>query len=364
MTTAAPPPATTTRPVQWWWLGFLSMVVFQPTFDPTATTFDWVLAAAIAVGYVPLYLYGERCDAQRRVWVVCASLVLGMVFTPFNSGASVLFIYAAAFSGWLEPPAVARRWLAACFGLLAVAALYSSVPFPYNVLAFGIPLGLVWIVGLSTMAEAEREREALRLRVENARVEHLATMAERDRIARDLHDLLGHTLTAVVVRAQLVQRLAGRDPDRARDEARGIEVAARDALSAVRETVSGYRTTSLRGELAEARVALDAAGVELEAEGLDLVVAPEVETALALALREGVTNVVRHAGARTCRVSLVRDGGELRLEVVDDGRGGGGPDGNGLRGMRERIAALGGRVDRTVGVGTQLVVGVPVEGPS
>ena len=361
MTVAAPPPATTTRRTQWWWLGFLSMVVFQPTFDPDATTFDWVLAAAIAVGYVPLYLYGERCQGQRRLWVVSATLVLGMVFTPFNSGAAVLFIYAAAFSGWIEPAAVARRWMAACFGLLAVAALYSSVPFPYNVLAFGIPLGLVWIVGLSTMAEAERDRESVRLRVENARVEHLATMAERDRIARDLHDLLGHTLTAVVVRAQLVQRLAEQDPARARAEAAGIEHAARDALSAVRETVAGYRTTSLADELVEASAALAAAGVEVHAEGLDVELAPEVESALAMALREAVTNVVRHAGARTCRVTLVHDGTDLRLEVVDDGRGGGGPDGNGLRGMRERIAALGGRVERIAGAGTRLVVAVPAE---
>ena len=232
------------------------------SFDPDATTSDWGLAGAIAIGYVPLYLYGERCQGQRRIWVVSATLVLGMVFTPFNSGAAVLFIYAAAFSGWIEPAAVARRWLAACFGLLAVAALYSSVPFPYNVLAFGIPLGLVWIVGLSTMAEAERDRESVRLRVENARVEHLATMSERDRIARDLHDLLGHTLTAVVVRAQLVQRLAEQDPDRARTEAAGIE-ARRPGCAVGRARDRGRVPDHLPGRRAGGGVgaALAAAGV-------------------------------------------------------------------------------------------------------
>ena len=99
----------------------------------------------------------------------------------------------------------------------------------------------------------------------------------------------------------------------------------------------------------------------MTADGLDVELAPEVESALAMALREAVTNVVRHAGARTCRVTLVRHGTDLRLEVVDDGRGGGGPDSNGLRGMRERIAALGGNVERVAGAGTRLVVAVPAE---
>ncbi len=186
-------------------------------------------------------------------------------------------------------------------------------------------------------------------------------MAERDRIARDLHDLLGHTLTAVVVRAQLVQRLAEHDPDRARAEAAGIETAARDALSAVRETVAGYRSVSLADELVEAGAALAAAGVELEADRLDVHLSPAVEYALAMALREAVTNVVRHAGAHTCRITLVRDEAELRLEVADDGHGGIGPEGTGLQGMRERIAALGGHVDRVSGAGTRLVVAVPAE---
>lgn len=361
MSASVSPSSPTTAPrVQWWWLAFLGFVLFQPGFEPGSTTMDWVLAIGIVVGYVPLYVAGELGDDRRKLQVVVASLVFGLVATPFNSGASALFIYAAAFAGELDPPARARRWLATCFALLAVVALFSTVPFPYNVPAFGVPLAFIWFVGLATMADAERDREAVRLRVDNARVQHLATMAERDRIARDLHDLLGHSLTAVVVRAQLVQRLADQDPERARSEAADIEAAARDALAAVRDTVSGYRTWSLADEVAEARSALGAAGVALEVQGLDVDLAPQAESALALALREAVTNVVRHAGARTCHVTLVREAGELRLQVTDDGRGGG-DEGNGLQGMRARITALGGRVERTSLAGTTLTVAVPAQ---
>lgn len=365
MSATEPSPATTTRPrVEWWWLLFLGFVVFQPIFDPTSTAVDWVLAAAVVVVYVPLYVVGQRGGDRTRVRVVVATLVLAAVVTPFNSGAAGLFIYAAAFAGSFDPPARARRWLAVCFGLGAIVALVSPVPFPYNVPAFGIPLVFVWFVGLSVMNDAERDREAARLRVDHTRVQHLATMAERDRIARDLHDLLGHTLTAMVVRAQLVQRLVATDPERAVAEAAGIETASREALSAVRDTVSGYRTHSLDDEITEARQALDAAGVSLEVHGLDVDLAPEVETALALALREGVTNVVRHAGARRCWVTLERDATQLRLAIRDDGRGGG-ADGNGLRGMRERVAAFGGSVERSSGPGTVLTVAVPARlGPA
>ena len=359
--TVAPAPATTTRTLEWWWLAFLVFIFFQPAFDPRATTTDWTLATIIAAVYVPLYLTGLRRGGTVRTGIVLTTLVLAAATTPFNSGVSVLFVFAAAFCGSFDPPARARRWLAGCFSLLAVTALFSPVAFPYNLIAFGMPLAFIWVVGLATIADAERDRDAARLRVDNTRIEHLATMAERDRIARDLHDVIGHTLTAVVVQTQLIQRLTERDPTRARAEAAKVEAAAREALSAVRETVAGYRTHSLLEEIEQARSALDAAGVRFSVDGVETDLTPEVERALALALREAVTNVIRHAGARTCRMTLVRNTDEVRLEIVDDGKGGTAPEGNGLRGMRERISALGGRIDRATEAGTRVTVAIPTE---
>lgn len=356
-------PSSTTptwREVEWWWLAFLGMLAFQPAFDPAMGTGDWVVAGIVAVAYVPIYAIGWVGGDRVLVPVLLATLALGVLVTPFNGGGSVLFVYAGAFAGPLHPPERARRWMWAATVLVAVLAATSSVPFPYAVMFFAPSLVLIWVVGRGTMEEAARERESARLRIDNARIEHLATMGERERIARDLHDLLGHTLTAVVVRAQLVQRLAPDDPARAAEEAEGIEAAARDALAAVRETVSGYRVASLATEVEQARAALAAVGVTAEVEGVDVDVAPSVETALALALREAVTNVVRHAAATHCRIRVVRDGDELRMEVADDGRGGG-LEGNGLRGMRERISALGGRVERVSSTGTVVTVAVPAQ---
>jgi two-component system sensor histidine kinase DesK len=209
---------------------------------------------------------------------------------------------------------------------------------------------------MSMEGTAEGRAAAIR----NAQVEHLATVAERERISRDLHDLLGQTLTGIVVRSQLAQRLTAVDPEAGRTEMAAVEQAARDALTEVRATVSGWRQVDIGAELAAARDALCAAGVELLVErDPDLVLTPSAENALGLALREGATNVVRHSQARRCTIALRSTRDQVALEIVDDGGGGGSRDGNGLTGMRERIGALGGEVRRTTHGGTTLSITVP-----
>lgn len=210
------------------------------------------------------------------------------------------------------------------------------------------------------MEEADRERESARLRVDNTRIEHLATLAERERLARDLHDLLGQSLTSIVVRAQLARRVGEDDPQRALSELTVIEETAREALHEVRSVVRGWRHVVLDDEIAVAREALRAAGVDLALHrDADVALTPSVETAMSLALREAVTNVVRHAGATRCTVALRRAGDEVVLEVADDGVGAHTPEGSGLTGMRERITALGGHVERAVHSGTALHIAVP-----
>jgi len=228
---------------------------------------------------------------------------------------------------------------------------------PWRLLALGPSFVLVWVIGLIAAEHTERERAD---RFRNAQVEHLATLSERERISRDLHDLLGQTLTGIVVRSQLAQRLARVDADAGVAEMAEVERAARAALSEVRATVSGWRQVDLDEEVTVARDVLAAAGVTLTVD-LDpaLVLTPSAETALGLALREAVTNVVRHARASWCAVALRQNGDRVVLEVTDDGVGGELRDGNGMTGMRERIAALGGDVERQVHDGTALTVAVP-----
>ena len=176
----------------------------------------------------------------------------------------------------------------------------------------------------------------------------LAVSAERERLARDVHDVLGHSLTVVSVKADLAARLVDVDPDRARTELEDIQRLSRQALGEIRATVGGLRAARLADELAAARSALAGAGVEPVVPEDEQAVDPRYRTVVAWVLREAVTNVVRHSGARRCEVVLAADA----LVVRDDGRGlDGSVEGNGLRGLRERVEGTGGRLVLATGSG-------------
>lgn len=341
-----------------WHLVWLANVPLTQWFDPTSTLVDYLLAVALAAAFIPFYLAAYQVPRLAR-WAPAITTGLAAITTFVNPGAVILFVYAAAFAGTFLPRRTALRWLVVATLLIVAHTALSAIPFPWVLWAFTPSAILTWIIGIVTIEQQQDEREA---RLHSARIEHLAMLAERERIARDLHDLLGHALTGIVVRAQLAQRLTPRDTEAAVAEMAEIERAARSALSEVRATVAGWRQVAFDDELAAARDALTAAGVELDVvREPDLTFTPTVETALGLALREAVTNVVRHAHARRCTVALRRIGGEVVLEVADDGIGGSKTEGTGLTGMRERISALGGEVRREVSGGCRLRVSVPAE---
>jgi two-component system sensor histidine kinase DesK len=192
-----------------------------------------------------------------------------------------------------------------------------------------LPLVSLAMWGFFHIVRSHRELTAAR-----AEVARLAAENERSRIARDLHDLLGHSLTTITVKAGLARRLAPRDPGRAASEIGEVEDLARSALTDVRAAVSGYRELTLAGELAGAREV---------APGAVEVADPAHAELFGWVLREGVTNVVRHSGAHSCTIAI----GPTWLEIEDDGRGAGpraGTDGSGLAGLRERVAAAGGTI--------------------
>lgn len=344
------------------WLPLVYLVVpfIQLIFDPYAGIADWLLAAGLIATFLPLYVAAVRRPDRARLWCTLMAL-LGVSATPFNVGASIMFVYAAACAGRTGSRREALRWLVGLTAALGVTAVVSFVPMPWRLWGLLPSLVFLWIIGLIQMESTERSRATAELRLHNSRVQHLATVAERERIARDLHDLLGHSLTAVVVRAQLVQQLVD-DPERVRAEAASIEHTAREALTQVRATLTEMRQAGLEDELAAAQETLSSMGVELTVHWEeDLVLVGSVEHALALALREAVTNVARHARARTCHVSIAARGDKLQVVVADDGIGGHARDGSGLTGMRERITAVGGTVQRTTDAGTIVTIIVPLE---
>jgi two-component system sensor histidine kinase DesK len=203
-----------------------------------------------------------------------------------------------------------------------------------------------------------RNVDLIEAREENAR---LAVADERNRFARDLHDIHGHSLTVITVKAELANRLLDVDPERARSELADLERLSRDALADVRRAVEGYRDLTLPGELARAREALRAAGIDAELPNSAESVPSELRELFAWTVREGVTNVIRHSRASHCIVQLEAE----RVSVRDDGVGPEelGEHGHGLDGLRERAASAGAvLVTRTLQPrGFELSVGVPVE---
>ncbi|MEM8960550.1 MAG: sensor histidine kinase [Acidobacteriota bacterium] len=343
----------------WAWLVYLGIFLL-PVFFTSLSTTVWVLMGLTVVVFLALYIGGywlQHLNRWRAVYAVAAALVvLALVWAPYNTGANVFMVYAGAFLGCYPK---ARRALLSIFGLVGIVALaYLALDLS---LFFALPalIFTVLIGGLNIhFSEVGRKNEALRK--SRAEVERLAQVAERERIARDLHDLLGHTLSLITLKSELAAKLAERDTRRAAQEIRDVEAIARKALAEVRAAVTGYRAGGLTEEIDNARQALDAAGVLLEADIDDLNISPRDDGILALILREAVTNVVRHARAHACEICLSRSGDHVQLLVADDGIGSDAPEGAGLRGMRERVEAIGGRMDLTTAPsqGTKILVSV------
>jgi two-component system sensor histidine kinase DesK len=248
------------------------------------------------------------------------------------------------------------RWAWLASVTVAVATYAATVWVPDwhrdEGILFGTLVATLAIWGISQ--SINRNIEVLAVREENAR---LALDDERNRFARDLHDILGHSLTVITVKAELANRLVDVDAERAKAELADLERLSRDALADVRRAVEGYRELTLPGELARARTALSAAEIEAELPNTTDDVPTDRRELFAWTVREGITNVIRHSGARRCTVVL----GEHEVEVRDDGRGAAstGP-GNGLAGLRERASALGGTVvTQSLDPGFSLKVVIP-----
>ena len=337
------------------WLVYLSFfVVYAALRNDSAA--EWVRDGAVLLVFLGLYFRAFWVRGRALLGIALAIATLGGVVSPWNPGAGSFFIYGAAFLGEALPPAAAVRWL-----LLLVAGIGLEawlVPLRPDAWLPGIVFSL--IIGGSNIHFAEVRRKDAALLAAHEAAEKLAAVAERERIARDLHDLLGHTLTVIVIKAELAAKLADRDPARAADEIRDVERISRNALQEVRGAIHGYRRERLHAELASGRAALAAAGVTLAADVPDVRLDPEAEHALALAVREALTNVIRHARARRCDVRLEQQPGAVRVVVQDDGVGGQHREGAGLSGMRARLAEVGGSLAHDGSRGTRLLLTVPL----
>jgi two-component system sensor histidine kinase DesK len=218
------------------------------------------------------------------------------------------------------------------------------------------------LLGISAVYTAHTTHQQARLRRSHLEIMRLAALAERERIGRDLHDLLGHTLSVVALKSELARKLIDRDLDAARSEIAEVELVARDSLTQVRNAVSGIRSTALSAELVAATALLEAQGVKVKCETENVKLPHDRETALALSLREAATNIRRHSGATGVTIRVKKESAAVVVEVADDGKGGRIVPGNGLNGMRERLGSVGGSLSLSANKegGVLLRASVPV----
>lgn len=339
------------------WLIYVVPFAMTPLYTPRhANAFGWALHILATLLFLALYFRSYWVRGREQVLIAAATVLLGLALWPISYGAGAFFIYGAAMFAQAESSRFAMRGVVFIALLATVEALFLRREW---VSALWPPV-FVLIVGGINIHYSQVGRANARLRLARDEIEHLAKVAERERIARDLHDLLGHTLSLVVLKSELASKLADRDPERAREEIRDVERIAREALAEVRAAVRGYRSGGLEAEVQHARSALATAGVTFECELSKTTLPPSHEAVLCLALREAITNIVRHAGARHCQMKLRVTDDAASLTISDDGRGGNEPFGSGLSGMRERVELVGGTLTRDGRQGTTLNVHLPI----
>jgi two-component system sensor histidine kinase DesK len=343
----------------YFWLVFLAFFFFEPLLGHVGLR-DWLITVAASLVFLGLY-FGIYWVKPPFTYIFVACIVaLGFGFSgfaPFNQGAGVFIIYAAAFIPFVWGTARGAYIALSVLILgLGVDAMLFHAPVGFWAVAIVVSVG----VGTSNIYFAEKTRADAKLRMAHEEIEHLAKVAERERIARDLHDVLGHTLSLIIVKSALAAKLLEKYTQtpgplsKVKEEIGDIEKASREAMAEIRSTLRGYSTYKINEEIQRAKGALGSAGIHAESETAEISMSPTQESVVALIMREAVTNVVRHAHARTCCLRLGTNNGNCILEIQDDGRGGAQDEGNGLRGMRERIEALGGTLVRDTSTGTRL----------
>ncbi len=346
------------------WLFYLGQPLGTILDHPGGFAKWFSLTALVAFGlsYVLVFLWTRRFHIQQRqprlraglAWLA-VTLALGLAMIPGAGGDWMVgLVYIAASAIMVLPPRASVVVVAVVAAQPLLLPEFVPAWEHENGLFFSIVLAAFAMFGVTRMIDHN-----MRLTAANREIARLAVAEERARAARDLHDILGHSLTVITIKAELAGRLMTVAPERAEAEVNEMEKLARQALADIRRTVGAYREVCLDEELASARSALSAAGIEARVPRSADVPEP-LGTLFSWAVREGVTNVVRHSGATRCVITVRSD----EVEIAAAGRGPGaraGVGGSGVRGLRERAEACGAQlsVGRAPGSGLELRVSVP-----
>ena len=348
-------------------VAFFLVLPFFSKQRPTLAQALFLVPATIILialfGLVVMAPGSPRRDRAATAWmIIIVALGVAILIVGGLNWVGAILVAGAGAGSLAKSPRAAVAGTACCAAGGLGVGLYHDVNYGGSLV---LSLGPV-LAAFFAYSAARRAELVVKLRETRAELARMAVADERLRIARDLHDLLGHSLSLITLKAELAGRLIGADPDRAAGEISDVEAVARRSLGEVRAAVTSYRQPTLAAQLAEAHQMLVAAGMDCVVHApasLDL--APDVEALLAWTVREGATNVVRHSGAHTVTISVTAAAGEATAEVADDGVGpawGSGERGSGLTGLTERARELGAEIsagEGRGGKGFRLVVRVP-----
>ncbi|MDC8013840.1 sensor histidine kinase [Tahibacter soli] len=325
---------------------------------------NWLWPTVVSfVAFLWFYARAYWGDRRHVVRYAIGIAALGFLVTPYNGGAQGYIVYACAFLAFSPNLKLGIALTALVLGLYTIESIWLHTPVIYIISSIMVSIA----VATMNFLFRRNQQKAANLKLSHDEVRRLATMAERERIGRDLHDLLGHTLSLVALKSELAGKLLERDLAGARREVKEVERVARDALSQVRRAVTGIRAAMFAAETASARLLLESCGVGFHHSVIEVQLPGDVETCLAMSLREAVTNIQRHANAAWVQVCLsLADNGDVVLRIEDDGDGGPIVPGNGLTGMRERVESVGGSLslEPVRGRGTILTVRIPMRANS
>ncbi|HEX5416765.1 MAG TPA: sensor histidine kinase, partial [Chloroflexota bacterium] len=323
------------------------MIQSTPWSVDLALSLAGVVGFAVAWAWLVTRGVNWRPPVSVAISSVLVLTAIAAYYTIALDGSGLgLFMYVGVLVAFLARPRPAAIGIGGVAAGAAVAGWVAGA----ELSGLGEFVAMLVTIGVSSVFTRSLIQANIKLRAARAEIARLAVNEERLRFARDLHDLLGHSLSAIALKTELARRLVSDDPSRAENEIAETEAMVRQALREVREAVAGYRQPTLDEQLDGAREILAAAGIGYLREGSPGALPPGVESVLAWSVREGITNVVRHSRATSCTVRFTRAADAVTVELVDDGTGcnrdsppvSAGPISSGLRGLAERVALRGG----------------------
>lgn len=344
------------------WVYLINLVLFlAPLLFVPYQLWHYAAMLVALLAFLWCYFKAYRSISTQMHWPVLGIVLIATAIAPINPGAISFFAFAAFFIGFAY---ALRRYLLLMTGLCAIVIaldLSELILWPYFLL-FGLPA----ILGVSLLGRVEQQRQ-LRLRHEQQsqdEIKQLATMVERERIGRDLHDILGHTLSSIILKADLAEKLLARQQTAAaQQQLTELSTIARNALSQVRQSVSGFKHQGLIAEVAKLLSRLRDAGFQVELNGEIPQLDSRRETTLILALTELVTNIMRHSQGDSCQLRFMSSDQLVQLELTDNGKATEFKEGNGLTGLRERLSAIGAHLTVQQDQGFTATIALPLTEP-